>query len=241
MASDAPDHLPIGDRYHRMTRYYRGEGTPAAPGPAEPAQGAVTLPEPARDGGEGLWATIQQRRSIRDFRDDPLTREQLAQLLWATQGITARRRGFAFRAAPSAGAKYPLDTYLVVNRVERVEPGLYRYGVADASLEALRHGALGSTLASACLGQAMCEQAAVAFAWVGVPARSKPRYHERAYRYLYLDAGHLGHALHLAATALGLGCCAIGAFFDMEINAILGVDGDDEFALYLSVVGIPRE
>jgi SagB-type dehydrogenase family enzyme len=239
MPSDIPDNLPIGDRYQAATRYYRSHGPAAAPGEAPPAEGSVSLPEPGTQGGNGLWATIQARRSIRDFRDAPLTKPQLAQLLWATQGITARRRGVAFRAAPSAGACFPIDTYLVVNRVEGVEPGLYRYDVAEALLERRRQGALGPAIASACLDQEMCAQAAVVFAWTAVPARSKRRYHERAYRYLYLDAGHIGENLHLAAVALGLGCCAIGAFFDMEVNAVLGVDGERETAVYLSAVGVP--
>ena len=239
MPSDAPEHLPIGDRYQRMTRYYRGQGASAAPGHSEPAQGSVGLPAPETAGGEGIWSAIEQRRSIRDFRDDPLTQQQLAQLLWATQGITARRRGSAFRAAPSAGACYPIDTYVIANRVEALDPGLYHYDVAAAALDRRRRGDLGPAIASACIGQEMCEQAAVVFAWTALPARSKHRYHERAYRYIYMDAGHIGENLHLAATALGLGCCAIGAFFDLEVNAVLGLDGEDETAIYLSAVGVP--
>ena len=239
MPSDPNAPLPIGDRYQHTTRYQRQQGRSAAPGAAEPAHGSVSLSEPEAAGGEGLWTTIQGRRSIRDFRNTPLTSRQLAQLLWATQGITARRRGFAFRAAPSAGARYPIDTYVIVNRVEGLEPGLYRYSVEAAALERRRLGPLGRAIASACLDQDMCEQAAVVFAWTALPARSKPRYHERAYRYIYMDAGHIGENLHLAAVALGLGCCAIGAFYDGEVNAVLGVDGDQEFAIYLSVVGVP--
>jgi SagB-type dehydrogenase family enzyme len=85
----------------------------------------------------------------------------------------------------------------------------------------------------------MAAQAAVVFAWAAVVDRAKQRYGERAYRYIYMDAGHAGQNLHLAATALGLGCCAIGAFFDDEVNAILGLDGLEETAVYLSVVGVP--
>jgi len=239
MSTDAPEHLPVGERYQRATRYYRSQGGTSAPGDAPAAEGIVTLPPPATVAGEGLWATIQQRRSVRDFLDTPLTQAQLSQLLWATQGITARRRGSAFRAAPSAGACYPIETYLVVNRVEGVEAGLYHYNVRDATLGRRRAVDLGRAIADACLGQEMCEQAAVVFAWTADPARSKRRYHERAYRYIYMDAGHIGENLHLAATAMGLGCCAIGAFFDMEVNAVLGVHGDEEFAVYLSAIGVP--
>ncbi|HUT34064.1 MAG TPA: SagB/ThcOx family dehydrogenase [Planctomycetota bacterium] len=231
--------LPIGDAYQRATKYHRGRGKPPEPGKAMAAEGSESLPGPQSEGGEGLWGVIQARRSVRDFRRSPLTREQLSQLLWATQGITASQHGHAFRAAPSAGACYPVETYVVVNRVDGLEAGLCRYDVEGACLERLRRGDLSNAIAAACLDQEMAAAAAVVFAWTAVPARSKPRYHERAYRYMYLDAGHIGENLHLAATALGLGCCAIGAFLDDEVNAVLGVDGVGETALYLSVVGVP--
>jgi len=231
--------LPIGDAFQQATKYHREKSLRAGPGPAKPASGTIELPKPKTDDGMGLWAAIAARRSVRDFARKPISRDQLAQLLWATQGITGGRRGFAFRAAPSAGACYPLDTWLVVNRVEGIEPGLYRYDVGGARLEAVRVGDLSRTIASACLDQEMAAEAAVVFVWVAVPARAKQRYRERAYRYVYLDAGHIGENLHLAAVALGLGCCAIGAFLDDEVNEILGLDGLDETAVYLSVVGVP--
>ena len=235
------DGVPIGDAYQEATKYHRTRGRSPGPVKAEPGQGAHALPQPQARGGEGLWSVIQARRSMREFRRDPLSRDQLAQLLWATQGITATRHGFAFRAAPSAGACYPLDTYLVVNRVEGLDAGLYAYNVAEATLEQRRRGDLADAIAAACLDQDMAADAAVVFAWAAVVARSKQRYQERAYRYIYMDAGHVGQNLHLAATALGLGCCAIGAFFDDEVNAILGLDGVRETAVYLSVVGVPAE
>jgi len=239
MDSSRRDSLPIGDAYQQATKYHRGREGRVAKSPAEPARGTRALPKPATDGGDGLWGVIRARRSIRDFRREPVSQEQLAQLLWATQGITGGQRGHAFRAAPSAGACYPIDTYLVVHRVEGLEPGLYRYDVERAALEALRQGDLSAAIAAACLDQEMAAEAAVVFAWAAVPGRSKRRYRERAYRYVYMDAGHIGQNLHLAATAIGLGCCAIGAFLDDEVNAILGLDGLDETAVYLSVVGVP--
>lgn len=231
------DQLPIGDAFQQATKYGRRRG--AGPGDAAPASGSHGLPKPTTAEGPGLWATIQARRSVRDFAPQPITGGQLSQLLWATQGITARRHGHAFRACPSAGARYPLDTYLVVNRVEGLEPGLYHYEVDSAKLQARRRGDLSRAIASAVLDQTMAAEAAVVFAWTAIPARAKERYHERAYRYIYLDAGHIGQSLHLAAVALALGCCAIGAFLDDEVNAVLGVDGLNETAVYLSVVGVP--
>jgi SagB-type dehydrogenase family enzyme len=241
MAPPDTENLPIGDAYQQATKYSRRGGRPPRPSAAAPSSGTHELPAAETADGPGLWETIHERRSVRDFRREPLTVDQLGQLLWATQGITGRRRGMAFRASPSAGACYPLDTYVIVNRVEGLEVGLYFYDVREAALEARRRGDLSSAIADACLRQTMVAEAGVVFAWVAVPARSKHRYHERAYRYIYMDAGHIGQNLHLAATGLGLGCCAIGAFLDDEVNAILGVDGLNETAVYLSVVGWPEE
>ena len=239
MADSSRGNLPIGDAYQQATKYRREGSRRADPGEARPASGTEALPTPQTDGGEGLWRVIAARRSVRDFRDQPISREQLSQLLWATQGITGGRRGIPFRAAPSAGACYPIETYVVANRVEGLEPGLYHYDVTEATLDVLRRGDLSGAIAAACLGQEMAAKAGAVFAWTAIPLRSKQRYRERAYRYIYMDAGHIGQSLHLAATALGLGCCAIGAFLDDEVNAVLGVDGLDEMAIYLSVVGVP--
>lgn len=238
----------IGNAYQRETKYVRGRlpGRSADPLPAPDtykrypdALEVIDLPGPKKTHGMGLWQVIAERRSIREYSAQPLSLEELTQLLWATQGITARDFGFEFRAAPSAGALYPCETYLVVNRVRNLEPGVYHYVVAEAKLELLRRGDFARDIAAACLDQQMCASAAVVFAWTAIPARSRWKYGERAYRYMYLDAGHIGGQLHLAAVALGLGCCAIGAFFDDEVNAVLGVDGEEETILYLSSVGKP--
>jgi len=197
----------------------------------------VRLPEPQRDGGEGLWVVIARRRSERGYKRQALSLEQLSQLLWATQGITARVAGHELRAAPSAGALYPCETYLVVNNVEGLESGLYHYVVGDHALELLRAGDLSGNIAAACWGQEMAAQAGVVFVWAAVIERCRRRYGERAYRYIYLDAGHIGAQLHLAAVALGLGCCAIGAFDDQAVNKVVGLDGEQEFAIYLSSAG----
>lgn len=197
----------------------------------------VELPDPKAQGGEALWGVIARRRSERDYRARPLTLKHLSQLLWATQGVTARIAGYELRAAPSAGAMYPCETYLVVNRVDTLEPGMYHYVVGDHALELLRTGDLSRDIAAACLGQQMCAEAGVVFVWAAVIERCRQRYGERAYRYIYLDAGHIGAQLHLACVSLGLGCCAIGAFDDDAVNRVVDLDGEDEFAIYLSSVG----
>ncbi|NQT87204.1 SagB/ThcOx family dehydrogenase, partial [bacterium] len=173
----------IGDEFQKRTKYRRSRGERPEIA-AEPMEGTVPLPEPRVEGGEPLWSVVEGRRSVRAFADAPLTLEQLSQLLWATQGISARDRGFAFRTSPSAGACYPLNTYLVVHRVEGLEPGLYGYDVESAALRKMARGDLSEAIRGACLDQSMAAMAAVVFVWTAVPARSKQRYHERAYRYI---------------------------------------------------------
>ncbi len=228
----------LGDAYHRETKYVRPGGPGARSVSIERPGKAVSLPAAMEEGGEGLWRVIKQRRSIRSFnRSRPLTLAELSQLLWATQGLTADPRDDRLRASPSAGALHPLDTYLVINRVESLSPGVAFYDVAAREIRILAEGDFADDIAMAALGQQMAADAAVVFVWVAVPGRSKPKYRDRAHRYVYMDAGHIGAQLHLAAVALGLGCCAIGAFLDDEVNAIVGVDGERESAVYLSVVG----
>jgi len=197
----------------------------------------LDLPDPARSDGVGIWDVIRERRSKRDYSGESISLRDLSQLLWATQGITGGYMGYGLRAAPSAGALYPIDTYVVVNRVGSLSPGLYLYDPGNHAVDLLLEAELGRELSSAALGQYMCEEAAVVFIWVAVAERSRRKYRERAYRYIYMDAGHIAQNLYLAATALGLGCCAIGAFYDDEVNRIVGADGVEEFAVYMVSVG----
>jgi SagB-type dehydrogenase family enzyme len=161
----------------------------------------------------------------------------LSQLLSATQGITHTSFGHSFRACPSAGALYPIETYVAVNQVDGLSPGIYHYYPPKHTLELLVQGTFGSDLAQAALGQEMVRAASVVFVWTAVVQRSKWKYKERGYRYIYLDAGHIGQNLYLAAAALDLGCCAIGALFDEEVNHLIGVDGKDETVVYMGAVG----
>ena len=162
---------------------------------------------------------------------------ELSQLLWATQGITSRAWGYDFRAVPSAGALYPIETYVLANRVDDLLPGIYHYDVQRAELVLLKEGNFGPEAARAGLGQEILGDAAAVFIWTAVVERSKWKYRQRAYRYIYMDAGHIGQNLYLAATALNLGCCTVGAFFDEEVDRLIGVDGNEEISVYLGAVG----
>jgi len=220
----------------------------------------VALPDPtavpsdqSTSAASDLWNVIAMRRSVRSFCPTPLTLVQLSRLLWATNGITASfitPKGQEFyRAAPSAGALYPIETYVVVNNVEGLEPGLYHYRVAGLdilerpiaegshALELLRSGDLRHEIKRAALDQPMCAKAGAVFVWTAVFARSVWKYRQRAYRYCYLDAGHLGAHLSLAAVAEGLASCQVAAFYDDEANALLEIDGRTEATLYMAAVG----
>ncbi len=236
----------VGDLYHRETKYRRESlprgGLDWAHQPDRYKESAHALKHfPIRPldskSGKSLWEAIAQRRSVREFSPQSISFLEISQLIWATQGITSKAQEFDFRASPSAGALYPIETYLVANRVEEIPPGLYHYDVRDAQLILLREGHLGPELSLAGLGQEMLEEAACVFVWTAVVGRSKWKYRERAYRYIYMDVGHIGHALYLAATTLDLGCCTVGAFFDDEIDHLVGVDGKQEISVYLGAVG----
>lgn len=240
--------LGIGPRYQDETRYTRGASprecawTRQVPAvrPATPGATVITLPAPETTGGRGLWETIAARRSERVFTDEPLPLTDLSQLLWAVQGLTGDNRAPVLRATASAGARHPHETYLVINRVAGLDPCIARYLVGEHALEIMRPGTFGGACAEACLGQRFCASAQVVLAWGAVVDRTAERYGERAYRYIYLDAGHLGAQTQLAAVALGLGSVNIGAFLDDEVNALFGLDGELETVVYLTAIGKPR-
>ena len=239
-------HEGIGDRYHQETKYLPGKmgggfldwsSQPEIHKRCENRLGEIRLPEPEREEGALLWTTISRRRSKREFTHEPMSLSHLSQLLWATQGITDTAFDYPFRACPSAGALYPIETYVVVNHVEGLTPGLYHFYGPGHLLEVLAERSLGRELAEAALGQDMVRMASVVFIWTAVIQRSKWKYKERGYRYIYLDAGHIGQNLYLAATALDLGCCTIGALYDDEVNRLIGVEGKQETVVYMGAVG----
>jgi SagB-type dehydrogenase family enzyme len=195
----------------------------------------VTLPAPGDSEGLSLEGAIETRRSIRDYSAEPLSPEKLSRLLHAAQGITERRRGF--RAAPSAGALYPIELYAVIHDVVGVEPGIYHYAVREHELELLQVGDFRTAVMLAGLGQSFLGQANVCFILSAILQRTRWRYRERTYRYVMLEAGHIGQNLYLAATSMGLGACAVGAFLDDDFNKLLGLDGKKEAVLYVISVG----
>ncbi|HOK95560.1 MAG TPA: SagB/ThcOx family dehydrogenase [Anaerohalosphaeraceae bacterium] len=234
-----------GDRFQKETKY-RPDTMPAGSSAGAvkpklyktyPDSPQIKLPDVRALSAMPLSEALKNRRSIRRYQNRPISAEMLSYLLWAGTGISRVEGGYEFRTAPSAGALYPIETYLAANKVADIPAGLYHYSIRNHSLELLGEGDYGGRLARAALGQGMCASASAVFIWTAVFERTKQKYGQRAYRYIYLDAGHIAQNLALAAVSLGLGSCPIGALADDEVNQIIGADGTEESVLYMSTVG----
>ncbi|MGI6448825.1 MAG: SagB/ThcOx family dehydrogenase [Desulfitobacteriia bacterium] len=186
-----------------------------------------------------LRAAIERRRSIRRYSGEALSLEELSFLLWSTQGVQkVVPEKVTFRTVPSAGACHAFETYILVNRVEGLKPGLYRFLAVKHALIPLQLAeGLAEKLAEACYGQHFAVSGALTFFWVAVKKRMIWRFGARGYRYLLLDAGHICQNLYLSALPLGCGACALGAFSDDELNNILGLDGQNLFVVYGASLG----
>jgi SagB-type dehydrogenase family enzyme len=238
----------IGDEFQRTTKYVRGKlGGGYLDWSRKPSvykyylnSTKIKLPPPNQVETASIDEVLRRRRSTRSFSQKSLTVEHLSLLLWASTGIQRRENGCEFRTAPSAGALYPIETYVLANRVNGLEKALYHYSILSHLLEEIEKGDFSTSMAHAAFGQEMFQGAAGIFVWTAIFGRSKWKYRQRAYRYVYLDAGHIAQNLALSATSIGLGSCQVGAFYDDEINRIVGVDGEEESAIYLSVVGYPE-
>jgi len=197
----------------------------------------LQLPEPDLSRPANLWQCLANRRSERNTTPDPLRLDELSKIMWAAQGVTARAGIYLLRTAPSAGALYPFETYVYIDKVKEVPQGIYHFNVADFALERLKEGDFNYAFTAASLGQPVVRRAAVVFVWTAMMLRCMVKYRDRAMRYIPMDLGHVCQNVQLASTAMGLGSCPIGAFYDDDINELLGVDGEEETVLYLITVG----
>lgn len=239
----------IGREFIEKTKYkYLGvsdqmRGYPVPPVETMETKGKkrVPLPNP-RDislPDMPLRTAIEKRESIREYTDIPLSLEELSYLLWCTQGVKEVIGNHStLRNVPSAGARHALETYLLVHRVSGLSRGLYRFMAIDHCLVHIEtDSTISRRMREACLNQDYVELSAVTFIWVTVPYRMIWRYGERGYRYLFLDAGHACQNLYLSAESIGCGVCAIGAFFDEEVNRLMNLDGETQFVIYMATVG----
>jgi len=220
----------------------RGMAQPPWQKPCPPGTEKIALP--ARDTWRAIPAlnleeAIARRKSRRNYMEQALRLEELAFLLWATQGL--RMAGPAkhnFRTVPSAGCRHAIETYVAAMRVEGLEKAIYRYLPLDHALvEVVRHPDLEEQLTRGTFGQSFCGNAAATFIWTAIPERMEWRYGEASCKVIALDAGHVCQNLYLACENIDAGTCAVAAYDQEEMDKVLGVDGKDEFVIYLAPVG----
>lgn len=234
-----------GERFHHETKltWRKVIGDVLSLRPKKPPQyktypeaKRIQLPDPDHR-GMIVEEAINKRRSVRNYSAGPLSMNQLSQLLFAAQGITGTMYDHPLRSAPSAGALYPFEIYLVVNNVQGLSSGIYHYAVLPHALERVKSGDFSDHITDAGLKQDMLGEADVTFVLAAIFDRVRHKYGERGYRYAYIEAGHISQNIYVQAVSLGLGSVSVGAFLDDRVNQLIGVDGQKEAAIYLHAIG----
>ena len=235
----------VGDIFFQKTKYSReniGKGSLDWNKKPEiyksyPDSKVIELPDFNINSNLSFIEILKKRKSVRSYSSRPLELEKLSFLLWASTGIQRIEYGYEFRTAPSAGALYPIETYLIINNVLNLEEGIYHYNIEKHYLELIKTGNFKREISLDALHQYFLSEAPVIFIWSAIFYRSKWKYKERAYRYIFIDAGHIAQNLALSAIYAGLSSCQIGAFFDDEVNQLIEIDGIDESVIYISTIG----
>lgn len=245
-AGETEDVLSIGQRFHYETSY--GDSGARAKNPLwgkqiplykeYPDVAKIQLPEPGITDAS-LETVVSQRKSVRSFADKSLTVEQLSRLLVTADGITHTSGSWQMRSAPSGGALYPIDIYVIASNVESLDQGLYHFQVSDSSLELVAKGDYARAIHVASHEQSAVGSSPITVILSARFDRSTVKYSDRGYRYTYMEAGSICQNIYLQATALGLGTVAVGAFNDDSLNELLGIDGQDEAGLLIMPVGYP--
>ncbi|MBM3326474.1 MAG: SagB/ThcOx family dehydrogenase [Calditrichaeota bacterium] len=196
----------------------------------------IKLPAPQTAGKTSIEDALARRRSIRDFKSQPVPIQQISQMLWAAQGFTSPD---GRRTAPSAGALYPLEIYTIVWSAEGLKPGIYHYipGFKEHYLEVVSEGDFHAALTTVVRGQECVNRAAMAFVIAGIVERTAVKYGDRARRYVLIEVGHAAQNIHLQAIAIGLGSVPVGAFDDKELQKLLRTDAEP---FYVIPIGYPK-
>lgn len=240
----------IGKKFNDLTSYLYANVSQQMQGIPKPEilksmQGEVIkLPNPQTIKVENndFRSILEKRKSIREYSEVAISKDELSYLLWLTQGVKevkeSPKNAVTLRTVPSAGARHPFETYLYINKVEGIKPGLYFYNAAKHNIVLLDSDPeTKEKIWIACNRQNMIKNAAVNFIWSAIPQRTVWRYSARSWRYIYLDAGHVCQNLYLAGESINCGVCGIGAFVDEFINEYLGLDGENELVVYLASLG----
>ncbi len=219
----------------------KGEKQPELQKAYDDRLGLLDLPDPGDLEFEPVYLKeiVEQRRSLRTYSQDDLSLDELSYLLWMTQGVKKNVKGkVTFRTIPSAGARHAFETYLLINRVKALKPGIYRYlALEHKILPYNMDNDIADQVVVGSLNQKFIKESAVTFIWTAVTERMTWRYRERGYRFLFLDAGHVCQNLYLASESINAGTCAIAAYSDDDRNEILDIDGEEEFVIYMAALG----
>ncbi|MDY6967126.1 MAG: SagB/ThcOx family dehydrogenase [Spirochaetota bacterium] len=194
----------------------------------------IKLPEPKYDSKTSVEKALLKRRSVRAFKNDPLTLADVSQIVWAAQGITIQRMGL--RTAPSAGALYPLDLFVVIGNVSGVTKAVYKYDPHKHELIKIRNGDIRDDICIASLGQSWIGQSAIVIVVSAVYERTTQKYGDRGIRYVHMEAGHAAQNIYLQAVSLNLGTAVVGAFNDEKVRKILNMS-KEEHPLYIIPIG----
>ena len=196
----------------------------------------ILLPEPRTDGGLAVEQALLRRRSVREYQPGALSLAEISQLMWAAQGVTSPQ---GLRSAPSAGALYPLEVYVVIGNVSDLADGVYQYIPSRHELEALAKGDKRAALARAAWGQRFIKEGAALVVISAIYERTTKKYGQRGIRYVHMEAGHAAQNVFLQASSLGLATVVVGAFDDNAVRDILGLSAE-EHPLYLMPLGRGR-
>lgn len=230
-------------KYQHLEESEQDKGLPQPPLEAEYDDKAVLIDLPPVDKIKvkniDLRDVIESRKTVRKYGDTSLTIEELSYLLWCTQGVKQIvSRPATLRNVPSAGARHAFETYLYIRKVDGITSGLYRYlAIEHKLIEVNLESKVSEKLTISCENQKFIENNGVTFIWTASSYRMKWRYGERGYRYIHLDAGHVCQNLYLSAETVDCGVCAMAAFDDDKINDLLGLDGENDFVVYIASLG----
>lgn len=202
----------------------------------------ISLPKPSKTiiRENNFHKLVENRKTIRKYTGDILRIDELSYLLWSTQGIKSlSANGLAsFRTVASGGARHPFETYLAVEKVEGLRPGIYRYLPIEHELLLVREdNNLRDKITEASLGQSFMEDASVQFIYSCIPYRTEWRYAKEAHKIILVDLGIISHSVYMSATALNLGTCAVGAYDQKIMDDLIEVDGDEEFVVFTMPIG----
>jgi len=247
MADEGEENMSIGEKFHLETSFgdrgYKGKdvkyGRNLPLYKEYPESKKIKLPTP-EPGEMTVESAIKMRRSIRSFSDKAVKLEQLSQILLSGAGITYNRSGLALRAAPSGGALYPVELYIVAYNVESLEKGLYHFQVKDSSLVLIKAGDFNRDIHLAANEQKTVGKSPFTIIITARIERSTQKYADRGFRYTYMECGAIGENIFLQTVASGMGTVMVGSFNDDKLNSFLGIDGIEEISLLLMPIGWPK-